>query len=91
MTSSVRSLLVLSASLVLLCALFASTGTRAHPPHAPFLNPFGEDTRFAPITSFKPSVSIEVVSSGMTAPLKGISAPGLPNHLSSPISPEPCG
>jgi glucose/arabinose dehydrogenase len=87
MTSRVRSLFALSASLVLLCALFASTATRAHPPHAPFLNPFGEDTRFAPITSFTPKISIEVVSQGMTAPLKGVSAPGLPNHLFVPDQP----
>jgi glucose/arabinose dehydrogenase len=81
MTSRVRSLFALSASLIFLCALFASSAVRAHPPHAPFLNPFGEDSKFAPIRTFGPKISIEVVSLGMTAPLKGVSAPGLPNHL----------
>lgn len=81
MTSRVRSLLALSASLLFLWMVLASSGARAHPPHAPFLNPFGEDTRFAPITSFRPKISIEVVADGMTSPLKAVAAPGLARHL----------
>ena len=80
MASRLRSLAALFATLVFLC-LVASTATRAHPPHAPFLNPFGKDTKFGPITRFGPKVSIELVADGMTAPLKGVAAPGLPGWL----------
>jgi glucose/arabinose dehydrogenase len=81
MTSPVRSLFALLASLVFVCIVLTPSTTRAHPPHAPFLNPFGEDTRFAPITSFSPKISIEVVADGMTSPLKGVAAPGLSRYL----------
>src|SRR5688572_2574413 len=81
MASRVRSLFALAASLVFLCVLVTSTATRAHPPHAPFLNPFGEDSAFAPIRSFAPTISIEVVADGMTAPLKAVAAPGLARYL----------
>lgn len=81
MASPVRSLAAFSASLLFLCALVTSTATRAHPPHNPFLNPDGEDSRFAPVTEFGPKISIELVARGMTAPLKGVAAPGLPDHL----------
>lgn len=80
MASRLRSLTALFASLVFL-GLVASTATRAHPPHAPFLNPFGKDTKFGPVTRFGPKVSIELVADGMTAPLKGVTAPGLPGWL----------
>ena len=80
MASRLRSLSALFASLVLLC-LVASPVARAHPPHAPFLNPFGKDTKFGPITRFGPKVSIELVADGMTAPLKGVAAPGLSRWL----------
>jgi hypothetical protein len=63
-----------------LCVLGAALA-HAHPPHNPFLNPFGEDTRFAPVTDFGPKISIKLVTRGMIAPLKGVAAPGLPNHL----------
>ena len=81
MTFAVRSLFALAASLVFLCVLVTSTATRAHPPHDPFLNPFGEDSAFAPIRSFAPTISIEVVADGMTAPLKAVAAPGLARYL----------
>ena len=81
MASPVRSVVSLSASLLFLCVLLASGAARAHPPHAPFLNPFGVDSKFAPITEFGPKISIEAVARGMTAPLKGVAAPGLSNHL----------
>lgn len=55
--------------------LYAPIGL-AHAPFAPF-----DDTRFAPITRFGPSIGIEVVASGMTSPLKGVTAPGQPNRL----------
>jgi glucose/arabinose dehydrogenase len=61
--------------------LLAPAAARAHPPHAPFLNPFGVDSKFAPITRFGPKISIELVADGMTAPLKGIAAPGLSRWL----------
>ena len=80
MASRLRSLVALFASLVFLC-LVASPAARAHPPHAPFLNPFGKDTKFGPITRFGPKVSIELVADGMTAPLKGVAAPGLSRWL----------
>src|SRR5919108_1619308 len=64
-----------------LSILAAPLAALAHPPHAPFLNPFGEDSKFAPITSFGPKVSIQLVADRMTAPLKGVSAPGLPRLL----------
>jgi glucose/arabinose dehydrogenase len=81
MASRLRSLFALSASLAFLCLLVTSSATRAHPPHAPFLNPFGKDTKFAPITRFGPKVSVELVADGMTAPLKGVAAPGLSRWL----------
>ena len=62
------------------CAL-ATPSALAHPPHGPFLNPFGEDTRFAPIRSFGPKVSLEVVADRMTSPLKAVAAPGLKHYL----------
>ncbi|HXG04496.1 MAG TPA: PQQ-dependent sugar dehydrogenase [Candidatus Binatia bacterium] len=55
---------------------FLSTAALAHPPWNPF-----DDTRFAPITRFGPAVGVEVVASGLTAPLKAVPAPGLPDWL----------
>jgi glucose/arabinose dehydrogenase len=76
MTSRVRWLFALSASLVFLCILFPSTNTTAHPAWNPY-----DGTRFAPILSFGPDVGVEVVADGMTSPLKAIHAPGQPNFL----------
>jgi glucose/arabinose dehydrogenase len=50
--------------------------TLAHPPWEPY-----DDTRFAPIERFGPSVGVEVVATGITSPLKGVTAPGQPNRL----------
>ena len=36
---------------------------------------------FAPIKRFGPSVGVEVVATGLTAPLKGVTAPGQRNRL----------
>jgi hypothetical protein len=75
----------LTASLLLVGILQAIPGL-AHPPWAPF-----DDTRFAPITRFGPRIGNEVVTEGLTAPLKAVTAPGHPNVSSSSISPESCG
>jgi glucose/arabinose dehydrogenase len=48
----------------------------AHAPWAPY-----DDTVFAPITHFGPRVKVELVADGLTAPLKGVVAPGLPHYL----------
>jgi glucose/arabinose dehydrogenase len=48
----------------------------AHAPHSPY-----DNTRFAPITKFGPAVGIEVVASGLTAPVKALAAPGEPGRL----------
>jgi glucose/arabinose dehydrogenase len=81
MTMETRTRSLLSAAFVVLCAMLAATATFAHPPWNPY-----DDTRFAPITRFGPSVGIEVVAKGdatntLTSPLKGVVAPGLPNHI----------
>lgn len=57
------------------CALAASAAL-AHPPHSPY-----DDSVFAPIKRFGPRVAVEVLASGLTAPLKGVSAPGDRDHL----------
>jgi glucose/arabinose dehydrogenase len=57
-------------------SLFASTATLAHAPHGPF-----DNTRFAPIKRFGPSVGVEVLARGLTSPLKAVAAPGEPNRL----------
>ena len=66
-----------SAASVLLggCALAGSVAL-AHPPHSPY-----DATVFAPIKRFGPRVAVEVVASGLVAPLKGVTAPGLPGHI----------
>ena len=79
METRIRSLL--SMSLITLCAIAVSAPAFAHPPWNPF-----DQTRFAPITRFGPSIGIEVVTKGdttntLTSPLKGVAAAGLPHHL----------
>jgi len=69
------------ASLVLLLAILAAVPAFAHPPWDPF-----DDTRFAPITRGGPAIGIETVARGsadapLTAPLKVVTAPGLPRHI----------
>ncbi len=68
-----RSLLLAS---VLLATAVLAASTLAHPPFDPF-----DDTRFAPITHFGPAISVAVVAEGLTAPNKGVTAPGLPGYL----------
>jgi glucose/arabinose dehydrogenase len=63
------------ASLVF-AGVLAPASTLAHPPWAPY-----DDTRFAPIERFGPSVGVQTVATGLTAPLKGVTAPGQPNRL----------
>jgi len=65
-----------SGALVALCVLIPAAATLAHPAFDPY-----DTTRFAPITSFGPSVGVEPVVDGLTAPLKGVAAPGQPNRL----------
>ena len=73
MAVTTRSFLTASFSFVGI--LLASPGL-AHPPWDPF-----DQTRFAPITRFGPKIGIEVVTDGLTAPLKAVPAPGHPNRL----------
>ena len=46
----------------------------------PAWNPF-DDTRFAPIEEMGESIGLETVATGLTAPLKGVAAPGLDDIL----------
>ena len=73
---AIRTRSLLSPTFVAVCALLGATSTFAHPAFDPY-----DDTRFAPITRFGPSVGVEVVADGLTAPLKGVTAPGQPNRL----------
>ena len=57
------------------CALAVPVAL-AHPPHSPY-----DDSVFAPIKRFGPRVAVEVVASGLTAPVKGVAAPGDRDHL----------
>ena len=50
--------------------------TSAHPVFAPF-----DDTQFAPILRFGPLISLDTVVTGLTAPNKGVTAPGDSGHL----------
>jgi len=78
MERRVRSLLSV---FVITCVVTVATLAAAHPPWNPF-----DNTRFAPITRFGPSVGIEVVTKGdatnsLTSPLKAVAAPGLPDYI----------
>ncbi len=82
MDKAVRSLL---SALVIMCVTGAAALSYGHPPWNPY-----DDTRFAPVTSFGPSIGIEVVARGtgidptqppLTSPLKAVPAPGLPGHI----------
>jgi glucose/arabinose dehydrogenase len=64
------------ATFVTLFALLSSASTFAHPAFNPY-----DATRFAPVTRFGPMIGVEVLTSGLVAPLKGVTAPGHPNHL----------
>ena len=56
-----------------LCAPLAM----AHPIFAPF----DTDPQFAPITHFGPLISLKPVATGLTAPNKGVAAPGDRDNL----------
>jgi glucose/arabinose dehydrogenase len=62
-------------SIVLAAAVLASPAL-AHPPHSPY-----DQSVFAPIKRFGPRVAVEVLASGLVAPLKGVTAPGDRDHL----------
>jgi glucose/arabinose dehydrogenase len=75
-----RSLSLLTALLTSLWPLLPVSLAFAHcpdpPPDPPYLQTF-----FAPIEASDKKVKLELVASGLTAPLKGTVAPGGPNHL----------
>lgn len=71
-----RILSLLTAVFTLPWILFPTTTGFAHCPAAPYDNTF-----FAPIEASGTRINLEVVASGLTAPLKGTIAPGLPNYL----------
>ena len=56
--------------------LLMGSGSDAHPVFAPF-----DDTQFAPITRFGPLITLTPVATGLTAPNKGVAAPGDREHL----------
>jgi glucose/arabinose dehydrogenase len=53
-----------------------SASIRAHPVFAPF-----DNTQFAPILRFGPLISLDTLVTGLTAPNKGVTAPGDREHL----------
>jgi glucose/arabinose dehydrogenase len=63
--------LLFTATLVPACLLFGASRSIAHPIFAPF-----DATQFAPITHFGPLISLQPVATGLTAPNKGVAAPG---------------
>ena len=70
-----KSILVFGAALLLL-ANGVLSASLADPPWDP-----GNGTVFAPITTTNVDIGIELVAEGLTAPLKGVVAPGLPDTL----------
>jgi glucose/arabinose dehydrogenase len=74
---------VIASWLIIGIALYAPSSL-AHPPWDPY-----DDTIFAPIKDFGPRIKVETIvktdpapgALNLTAPLKGVVAPGLPNHL----------
>ena len=61
------------ASILLGGLAFAAAPVIAHPPHSPY-----DDSVFAPIKRFGPRVAVEVLASGLVAPLKGVDRAGRP-------------
>src|SRR5918995_896648 len=61
---------------VLLFSLVVTPSAVAHPPDSPF-----DDTVFAPIQPGGVPIGLEPLATGLTAPLKGVAAPGQPNRL----------
>jgi glucose/arabinose dehydrogenase len=68
----------LTAGPVVACVLGAlvAPGVHAHPVFAPF-----DETQFAPITHFGPLITLTTVATGLTAPNRGVTAPGDREHL----------
>jgi glucose/arabinose dehydrogenase len=64
------------AACALLGGLLVGSGSDAHPVFAPF-----DDTQFAPITRFGPLITLAPVATQLTAPNKGVAAPGDGEHL----------
>lgn len=69
-------LLAVASSALALGVLAAGPPALAHPVFDPF-----DDTIFAPIDRLRIEISLEGVSEGLTAPLKGMPAPGEPGRL----------
>lgn len=65
-----------TAGALILAAVISTPSAVAHPPDNPF-----DDTIFAPIQPGGPRIALEMVASGLTAPLKGVDAPGQPSRL----------
>ena len=65
----------IAAAMVVAGSVYAPSGF-ADPPWAPY-----DNTRFAPIERTGPPIGVERLATGFAAPLKGVAAPGLPNHL----------
>lgn len=61
--------------LTVIVFLYASSSL-AHCPQTPF-----DDTSFAPIQPGGTTITLELVADGLTAPLKGVVAPGLPGFV----------
>lgn len=61
---------------LVLAIVISAPGAVAHPPDNPF-----DDTIFAPIEPGGPRIALETVAMGLTAPLKGVVAPGQPSRL----------
>ncbi|MFQ5657007.1 MAG: hypothetical protein ACE5G5_05655, partial [Candidatus Methylomirabilales bacterium] len=68
--------LFMAVSLLLAGGLLYVPSGLAIPPWDP-----GNGTIFAPIERDGPPIGLELVARDLTAPLKGVAAPGLPNHL----------
>jgi glucose/arabinose dehydrogenase len=85
-----KPLILLAIAVMLaVCVVLSPRATLAHPPWAPYLNAVtGEVTVFAPIEHVRRTIALETVigpttpgAGKITAPLKGVVAPGLPNLL----------
>jgi glucose/arabinose dehydrogenase len=70
----------LAVSLALALTLLPATRAVAHCPGVP-APPAYLETTFAPIRPGGIPIGLALVANGLTAPLKGTVAPGLPNHL----------
>jgi glucose/arabinose dehydrogenase len=80
MTMAKRILSMVTVMLTVFWTLYPATTGFAHCPSSPDPAPY-LDTFFAPIQASGTKLKLELVASGLTAPLKGTVAPGLPSHL----------